>query len=198
MSAIALLTIKRLSVKKALVNPLLKNCLFQMPKRKSSFWEKINYNAEANQSKLSMILGALIILVIGILVFNYFNRPKPNLGPSQQTENISSEKYRVKEGDTLFSVAEKFYQDGYKYQEIAKSNNLENPDLLEVGQTLEIPKLSSETITGDTYTVAEGDWLSKIAGRAYGDIYAYKKIVEANNIENPDLIFPGQIIKIPR
>lgn len=193
-----------------------------MPKRKSSvknkkivqisnfqyYWEKLISIAESNQSSLSMILGALIILVIGILIFNYFNNPKPDLGPSQQTENTEnnlSNKYQVKEGDTLFSIAEKYYQDGLKYQEIANANNLENPDSLEAGQTLDIPKLTSAqetlwgpTITSDTYTVAEGDWLSTIAGRAYGDIFAYSKIAQANNIDNPDLILPGQVLKIPR
>ena len=53
-------------------------------------------------------------------------------------------------------------------------------------------------IEGNTYTVVQDDWLSKIAGRAYGDIYAYTKIAEANNISNPDLIQPGQVLKIPR
>ena len=53
-------------------------------------------------------------------------------------------------------------------------------------------------ITGDTYTVVEGDWLSTISARAYGDVMAYNKIAVANNIPNPDLIEPGQVLKLPR
>ena len=53
-------------------------------------------------------------------------------------------------------------------------------------------------IDGATYTVVEGDWLSTISARAYGDIMSYSKIAEANNISNPDLIEPGQVLKIPR
>jgi 5'-nucleotidase / UDP-sugar diphosphatase len=55
-----------------------------------------------------------------------------------------------------------------------------------------------EKITGDTYTVQAGDWLSTIAGRAYGDILQYQKIAEANNITNPDVIEVGTVLKLPR
>ena len=201
--------------------------------------ERLENQVQSNQSKLSMILGALIILVLGILVFNYFNRDRgADLGPAQKTQTQQEEdvspknlpgKYTVKEGDTLFLIAEKYYKDGYKYPDIAKENNIGNVDSLEVGQVLQIPKLElaqatpspspegtadpteeplgtggadttiwGPRITQDSYTVVEGDWLSKIAGRAYGDIFAYPKIAQANNIDNPDLIHPGTVLTIPR
>jgi nucleoid-associated protein YgaU len=52
---------------------------------------------------------------------------------------------------------------------------------------------------GRTYTVAKGDSLSKIAKEVYGSANQWKKIYEANKdtIKNPDLIYPGQVIKIP-
>ncbi len=193
-------------------------------KSANSYLEQLEEDVKSNQSKLSLILGILIVLVLGVLIFNYFNRQKQELGPAQQTEelkDVSPEnlpgKYTVKEGDTLFSIAEKYYQDGYKYTEIAQTNNLGNVDTIQAGQIIEIPKPPSPSpemeaegigggnttiwgpkIEGDSYTVVEGDWLSKIAGRAYGDILAYQKIASANNIANPDLIFPGQVLKIPR
>jgi len=50
-----------------------------------------------------------------------------------------------------------------------------------------------------TYTVAKGDSLSKIAKKVYGDANQWKRIFEANRdqIENPDLIHPGQVLRIP-
>lgn len=50
-----------------------------------------------------------------------------------------------------------------------------------------------------TYTVAAGDNLSKIAKKFYGNADKWKKIFEANRdtIKNPDLIHPGQVLKIP-
>ena len=50
-----------------------------------------------------------------------------------------------------------------------------------------------------TYTVAAGDSLSKIAKKFYGDGNKWKRIFEANRdtVKNPDLIHPGQVLKIP-
>jgi uncharacterized protein YidB (DUF937 family)/LysM repeat protein len=50
-----------------------------------------------------------------------------------------------------------------------------------------------------TYTVAAGDNLSKIAKRVYGDANQWRRIFEANRdqIKNPDLIRPGQVLRIP-
>jgi nucleoid-associated protein YgaU len=52
---------------------------------------------------------------------------------------------------------------------------------------------------GQTYTVVKGDSLSKIAKRYYGDAQQWRKIYEANKdqIQNPDLIHPGQTFRIP-
>lgn len=50
-----------------------------------------------------------------------------------------------------------------------------------------------------TYTVVAGDSLSKIAKKFYGDGKKWKPIFEANRdtVKNPDLIHPGQVLKIP-
>lgn len=52
----------------------------------------------------------------------------------------------------------------------------------------------------ETYVVVAGDSLSKIAKRLYGDAAKWRQIYEANRdqIKNPDLIHPGQQLKIPR
>jgi nucleoid-associated protein YgaU len=53
--------------------------------------------------------------------------------------------------------------------------------------------------TGRTYVVVSGDSLSKIAKREYGDAQKWRKIYEANQniIKDPDLIYPGQELRIP-
>jgi predicted nucleic acid-binding Zn-ribbon protein len=54
----------------------------------------------------------------------------------------------------------------------------------------------------DTYTVVRGDWLSKISGYSfiYDDYKKWPIIFRANRdiIKDPNLIYPNQIIKIPR
>ena len=50
------------------------------------------------------------------------------------------------------------------------------------------------------YTVKSGDSLSKIAQQVYGDAHQWSKIFDANRdqIKNPDMIQPGQKLKIPK
>jgi nucleoid-associated protein YgaU len=49
------------------------------------------------------------------------------------------------------------------------------------------------------YTIRSGDSLSKIAKEFYGNAADWQKIYQANKdtIKDPDLIYPGQKIKIP-
>lgn len=49
------------------------------------------------------------------------------------------------------------------------------------------------------YTIESGDSLSKIAKQFYGNAMDYPKLFEANKevIKDPDLIYPGQKIRVP-
>jgi hypothetical protein len=49
------------------------------------------------------------------------------------------------------------------------------------------------------HTVVPGDTLSGLAQAFYGDASLFPRIFEANRnvIADPDLIFPGQVLRIP-
>lgn len=47
----------------------------------------------------------------------------------------------------------------------------------------------------ETYTVKTGDTLSEIGARFR---VSHVEIAKLNNIENPDLIYPGQVFRIPK
>jgi nucleoid-associated protein YgaU len=49
------------------------------------------------------------------------------------------------------------------------------------------------------YVIQKGDSLSAVAKRYYGNAKDYPRIFDANRevIKNPDLIYPGQKIRIP-
>lgn len=55
------------------------------------------------------------------------------------------------------------------------------------------------TVKTKTYTIKKGDTLWAIAKKYYGNGSQYTKIYNANKdkIKNPNLIYPGQVIKIP-
>ena len=54
--------------------------------------------------------------------------------------NASSGRYyTVVKGDTLWGIAQRFYGNGSRYPEIARANNISNPNIINVGQKLLIP-----------------------------------------------------------
>lgn len=57
----------------------------------------------------------------------------------------------------------------------------------------------AESTAERIYEVKAGDTLSKIAKQEYGDANAYMVIFEANKdiLKNPNLIHPGQKLRIP-
>lgn len=58
---------------------------------------------------------------------------------------------------------------------------------------------AAEAMASKFYTVVSGDSLSKIAKEFYGDPMKYPEIFEANKpmLKDPDLIYPGQVLRIP-
>ena len=109
---------------------------------------------------------------------------------TQQSETV----YTVQSGDTLSGIASKY---GTTYTKLAEYNGISNPNLIYVGQQIKILNSGASAgsaPTAKTYTVKSGDTLSGIASK-YGTTYT--KLAEYNGISNPNLIYPGQMIKIP-
>lgn len=69
-------------------------------------------------------------------VQDYVNKTYYNTSTSKDTI------YIVKAGDTLSGIASKY---GTTYQELAKYNNISNPNIIKVGQQIKIPTKSSST-----------------------------------------------------
>jgi nucleoid-associated protein YgaU len=67
-------------------------------------------------------------------------------------------------------------------------------------ETTEEPVSADEDAPVTSYTVQPGDSLWKIAEAHYGNGTKYQAIFEANRdiLDNPDLIRPGQVLKLPR
>lgn len=100
----------------------------------------------------------------------------------------NTNEYVIQKGDNLTKIANKF---NTTVDELVKLNNIKNPDLIYAGDTIKIPSDISEI----EYIVKKGDTLSGIASK-YNT--TYQKLAEYNNISNPDLIYPDQVIKIPK
>jgi nucleoid-associated protein YgaU len=110
-------------------------------------------------------------------------------------------KWTVKNGESLYKISsyEEIYADGTKWPRVYRANRdqIEDPNLIYVDQILAIPRGLPMM-----HTVLAGEYLGKIAGywEIYGDWRQWTRIYEANKdkISDPDLIHPGQAVKIPR
>ena len=123
-------------------------------------------------------------------------KPRKIPGDRQQPTQSPVIYYTVQAGDTLSSIAQKY---GTTVHEIAVINSITNPNLIYVGQVLKIyPGNRSikkrRKIFTTTYIVQSGDTLTSIAIRFDTTVQA---IVDLNDLENPNLIYVGEILKIP-
>lgn len=110
----------------------------------------------------------------------------------ENTENASGFiTYTVVRGDTLSEIAQRF---GTTVGAIAAENGIKNPNLIYVGQVLKINSSNSDQNTNIQYRIKRGDTLSQIAVMYNTTVSA---IANANNIENPNLIYAGEVITIP-
>ncbi len=182
-------------------------------------WKKLMKELNLSDSYVSMGLGLLVVLVVGVLLFNYFSgKTKPSItetGEQTAEEQAANESgvlpitYTVAEGDTLWSISEKFYKSGYNWSDIAKENNLTDVNLIEAGQKITIPKVQPvlaqktdqqpvETNIPKSYTVKAGDTLWNVAVTTYQDGYRWVDIAKANNLTNPDIIHSGNVLTLPK
>lgn len=120
----------------------------------------------------------------------------PVIENPKEITNTQSINYTIKKGDTLWEIARRY---GTTVQEIASINNIQNPNLIYPGETIRV--LTNSTTSGEEtrgtgdiiYTVQRGNTLSEIA-QEYN--VTVNHIVELNNIQNPNLIYPGQKLRI--
>jgi len=164
-----------------------------------------------NEQKISMLLGAFVVAIVGVLIYNYFAQVNKDKMIAEQSEMSKVKTHTVAKGEHLWQIAVDFYQDGYKWTEIAKANELVNPDVLTEGQVLVLPEVESTTpvvaevealpeLDISRYTVKKGEFLWEISVKVYADGYQWTKIWEANKdkISNPNLIETGMVLTIPR
>jgi nucleoid-associated protein YgaU len=178
-----------------------------------------------NESAISTALGAVVVVTVGVLIYNYFsrvNQPAQETAPEPEARQLVEENgqlvpdnlpqiHTVAAGENLWQISIKYFDSGYNWVDIARENRLANANKIEAGQKLTIPRVAVKTvekpqtaspaaITAGSYTVQKGDSLWQIAVRAYGDGFQWTKIYEANRkqIARPNVIEAGMVLQLPR
>ena len=119
--------------------------------------------------------------------------------------------YTIQKGDTLSGLARKFYGDPKLRHVIqqANVNVIPDPEVLRVGEKIQIPSRPELTPAGptakelmtsrETYIVQPRDTLSKISRMHYGDSSGVELIYQANKdkITDKNVLKPGTTLIIP-
>lgn len=222
-------------------------------------------NPDSYKNLIYGIITVVVLFVVLFLGLRTLSRNQSNVTDNAvNTSTQESRTHVVEEGETLWSIAEKEYGDGFKWELIADANKITNASSIEKGTKLTIPAAETKVsptameskpsvspsevmptatptsaptatmtqvvtnavtpttkvvvspsptvamarptetvpankrIAGTNYKVAEGDYLWDIAVRAYGDGYRWVEIANENKIANPDLIYPGDQLKLKR
>ena len=174
-------------------------------------------NIKWQDSYGSIILGAIIVVIIGLLVANFISKRNQEIDGGIKTEEAAQiestdeakpgQDYKITAGDSLSKISEKSYGSMDFWPALAQANKIANPNLIYTDTTIKIPaKEEAEKISSDmkvtSYKVQEGDTLFTISEKMYGNGSQWRRIDSANKVGrlpngNP-LIFTGSTITIPR
>ncbi len=124
--------------------------------------------------------------------------------------------YVIKDGDSLRSIAEKYYGQASRERAIADLNFIEKTSAIKVGEEIivdvkplarnqSVSKTIKNSSIGEsflegkrTYTIQSGDTLSKIAQQQLGNIRHVDRILKANPGLNKHHLKVGEAIVIPQ
>lgn len=121
--------------------------------------------------------------------------PGQRLIIAKSTTNIQTKymSYRIKRGDTLWGIANKY---NTTVKELAYINGIRNVNRIYINQVIRIPvniSIGEYDCGHSIYTVRRGDTLSRIAKRFGKNI---NEIAELNGIKNVNYIYVGQKLRI--
>lgn len=124
--------------------------------QKSEFWQSA-------ESRAALLVTGVLIIIAGFLIYNYYEKTGTdestsntntvetsnqttsasdklsNAGETLSTQDEKNNSYVVKDGDTLWSIADKQLGDPYRWTEIKELNQLKSSEVTN-GQVLTLPE----------------------------------------------------------
>ena len=175
----------------------------------------LNFKINWQDSYGTFVLIAIIVIVLGLLVANFFSNRSKDIGSGEQVEQTAEEaakptagaEYEIRENDSLSKISQEVYGSQNYWPTIAQINKIANPNRILAGSKLQLPSKEeieqTKTVMAEkTYKVSEGDTFFTIAQKVYGDGSKWRILHQANGGRflpngNP-LVFADSTITVPR
>ena len=169
-----------------------------------NFRKKVEKNISQDRSKpgfpvmkTAAICAAVAVLAVGVLYLNDYQKMQSArevlAGIDQEKQETTPEETVPVNGSVSGEDAEKEEKDaGEENTEDAGENegaDMQNENDQESAQ--------ADTEVHPSYTIQQGDTITKISIKTYGNTKKVREICELNNISVNDLIYPGQKILLP-
>jgi nucleoid-associated protein YgaU len=95
--------------------------------------------AKANKLENPSVLFADTKLIVPSIEAKAVKEDNVKVVTTEQNP-ITGVAYTIAKGDDLWHIAVRAYGDGYKWVDIARANNLTNPNIINVGNVLKLPR----------------------------------------------------------
>jgi len=146
--------------------------------------ENFEAGVEPQRNTLAAIAAGVLVVIAGFFVYNYFSR----VGQEAEPE-VSQEAAVFEEGEINIPEPGEIAGEDSENEEPRQEVSADEGESLEPKEAAENPAVagvwtardhSPNSVSGDSYTVQEGDTLWEIAEARYGTGFDWCKILEAN------------------
>ena len=186
-----------------------------------SFRKKVEKNIQQEKSKTGFpvmkaagICAAVAVLAVGVLYLNDYQKlqstrevladiDQENQGTVQEETtpvngNVTRENEEIdKENSASGESEQNTAEDDTISQEEETDQTQEESDQMQETETGEESSSQASVEIHPSYTIQQGDTITKISIKTYGSTEKVREICELNNLSVNDLIYPGQKILLP-
>lgn len=169
-----------------------------------NFRKKVEKNISQDRSKpgfpvmkTAAICAAVAVLAVGVLYLNDYQKMQ---SAREVIAGIDQEKQETTPEETVPVNGSVSGEDAEEEEKDAGEENTEDAGEKEgadMQNENDQESAQADTEVHPSYTIQQGDTITKISIKTYGNTKKVREICELNNISVNDLIYPGQKILLP-
>ncbi|KKR54394.1 MAG: hypothetical protein UT92_C0020G0005 [Candidatus Curtissbacteria bacterium GW2011_GWA1_40_24] len=153
----------------------------------------LNFKVNWQDSYGTFVLIAIVVIVLGLLVANFFSNRGKEIDSGEKVEQTAEEatkptagtEYTIRESDSLSKISQEVYGSQNYWPTIAQINKIANPNRILVGSKLQLPpkeevEQAKTAVAQTTYKVEQGDTFFTIAEKVYEDGSKWRILHQSN------------------